>query len=98
MFISYSLLHFSAERGLVTFLELLEREGVVLRPLVLDLDRAHEARDSARRLPVEVVEQTVEEPRAVRVAAARGVLDRLRLHGRNLVALLLRVDHRALAA
>src|SRR4029077_4189428 len=92
------LFQFLAERGLVALLELFELERVILRALVLDLDRSHQARDAARRLPIEVVEEAVEKPRAIGVTAAGRVLDGLRLGGRDLVRLLLRVDDGALAS
>src|SRR5215470_14609804 len=98
MSISCVLFQFLAERGLVAFLETFERKRVVLRALVLDLDRAHEARDAARRLPVEVVEQAVQQASAVRVAATGWVLHGLGGNSRDFMGLLLRVDHGALPA
>src|SRR5690606_20804012 len=86
---------FLAECGLESFLELLRRELVVLRTVLLDLDRAHEARDAARRLPVELVQQAVEEARAIRVAATGRIGNRLRRHDRNREGFILRVDFRA---
>ena len=56
-YLLFSLLRFLiwlAECGLETFLESVERERVVLRALVLDLDRAQQARHAARGFPIEL--------------------------------------------
>src|SRR5690606_10395645 len=88
----------SAEARLEALLELLPREAVVLRTVLLDLDCAHQARDPAGRLPIQAVQQPVEEPRAIGVTAAGRVLDRIRPRGRDRVFRALRVDHGALRA
>src|SRR5687768_7195394 len=87
-----------AECGLVAFLELFGCEFVILRALVLDFDRTHEARDATRRFPTEVVDEPVQQARAIRVTAAGRIFDGLRLRGRDLEALGLGVNLRALAS
>src|SRR5690606_37030595 len=88
----------TAEAGLETVLELLPREDVVLGAVLLDLDRTHQARDAAGRFPTELVQQPIHEPRPVSVPAPGRVLDRSRLHDRNLVLGARSVDRRALGA
>src|SRR6185295_14423954 len=51
---------------------------MILRAPRLDLDGAEERSNAPRRLPVEPVNKSVEEPRPISVAAARGIDDGIR--------------------
>ena len=71
--------------------------AVVLRAVLLDLDRAHERGDPAGDLPVEPPLQAVQQARAVGVAAAGRVVDCGRRYRRDVDAMAARVDAGSLA-
>src|SRR5262245_3629350 len=87
-----------AEGAAETRLDLLARRSVVLRPAVRDLDRTHHRAEFTRTRPVPAVRNSIEKPRAIRVAAARRVDHLLRRDRRHLVALPAGEHERSLGA
>src|ERR1044071_8694793 len=61
-------------------------------------NRSHQGAEPAGRLPIPAVGEAVEQPRTVRVAAARGIDDACGFNARDFVALTAGDDQRALRA
>src|SRR5882672_4275906 len=71
---------------------------VILRAARSDLDRSHQGGESSRLLPVETRNDAVEQARAVRIAAARGIDDGLRLGAGNVDSIAVGIDDGAFGA
>src|SRR5699024_8592483 len=78
--------------------ELLVPEPLVLRPVVLDLQGAHQVADAADGRPVAAAQDAEDQAGAERVAAAGGIGDGALARRRDLVGFAVGVDHRALGA
>src|SRR5215469_4673150 len=93
-----SVRQFVAECLLEPFVDLRSRGRIVLRTEMLDLERAHQARETPRGCPVEAVLDAVEQATAESVAAAGRVEHLSGLDRRNLLDLAAVVDLRAVLA
>src|ERR1700682_5665177 len=73
-------------------------DGVVLTSARCDLERAQQRREPPGALPVPALGNAIEQARAIRIAAARGIDERARRHRRNLDHASIGVYARSLAA
>src|SRR5882757_6994770 len=71
---------------------------MVLSTANLDLECAHERRDSARRWPIQVVERTMQEAGPIGVPAACGIDHGTGLRRRNQDAVISRINRRTFSA
>src|SRR6266702_3077080 len=81
---SGALRQFVTECLLEPFVDLRARRRIILRPLMLDLERAHQARETAGGRPAQTLLDAVQQATPERIAATRGVQHLLCLDGRNL--------------